>query len=1056
MDPSIAKKTQDTLGKVIKKPPLTDKLLGKPPFRFLHDVVTSVIKTTGFMKGLYADSEMSSDNVKEKEAKIAFLQKAIDMVSAVLGQGVSAKPAKIVAGHEPERTNAFLQALAAAIDAKVDNDEYVKRVLSGGGPPKKEKEEKEEKKEKEKDRDRTRSASRRKDDGKQKKEDKEKSHDREKDKRHRDRSGDGHEEKEKDKHRDRREKSRDREDRHRDKDKDRERRKKPMQTSGKSGRMEDREAPHHPTDTAIGEMKGAVSLKPHTDAVVAPNTAKSIKKPEADKMPLRSGSTNKVSRLPKGEGTPGKKPAMLKTSVTSASSSAAFVQPQSAATPKTRPSNPWCYTSPDKPAPVKSSAADKTEKLVTTAGSPSKPSRALEAGVFKSGSRPARQTVASSSSFPTSPDRQDARQRKHRDAPPRQSSPAVIKQSSSPTLEQSAGKTLPRKIPRSAAVGTKHLVVSVPTASSQLPASKHTKKVPASSASRSANKSGTSSVQTPTKSVSKAAASPLQSTGSKKQEAQKTAGGASTKTKTGPSWTRKSSFQLPGNCQTPKPNVATSAVPSTEQDTTLVADRTSKPGPEDENEGKKQGDLFLVGDVSFSEDLSQGRTWSHDSRQLTSTDDPRDDRCDDGVDDHRDDSSPSLSQASPLSCGSQSGAHDLRSPQGALHPLHTNTDINATFILPSKTPTTMVTEVTFLDSLQEKGQVTEDEGQPQERPRLDFKVKASRSCYNLSEENALMGWDAGDEYRQGHKEAEEKENESPEQNGEKESSQDAPSRLQRPTSAKGSRRRRQGREAIDDDDEEFQQRGESHGPSIGENDLPPQITAARKMARPPSARPAPPRPKQDGVEAEPAMRLGTGAPTNVIVDDGKLSDDEDNFLVEESAPPPPAPEPVSAQAEAEDDAEHGALVKKMLESKKEAEQQQQPTKKTEIERPALSDAQRRKQRELVSKEIERLQTSIQSLTRSANPLGKIMDYVQEDMDSMQKELDRWRSENKEHALALRRERNVTDRAIEPLKAQLADLDRAITDQLDLIAASKSNIMRNDRRMEKMLQSIARS
>ena len=32
-----------------------------------------------------------------------------------------------------------------------------------------------------------------------------------------------------------------------------------------------------------------------------------------------------------------------------------------------------------------------------------------------------------------------------------------------------------------------------------------------------------------------------------------------------------------------------------------------------------------------------------------------------------------------------------------------------------------------------------------------------------------------------------------------------------------------------------------------------------------------------------------------------------------------------------------------------------------------------------------------------------MDYVQEDLDSMQKELEKWKAENKEHSLALKRE-----------------------------------------------------
>ncbi|XP_067686727.1 TRAF3-interacting protein 1-like isoform X2 [Haliotis asinina] len=530
MDPKIAKKTQSTLGKVITKPPLTDKLLGKPPFRFLHDVTTSVIKTTGFMKGLFTDFELNSENVKEKDNKVAFLQKAIDMVCLVTGKSLSVRPQKIVAGHEPEKTNEFLQALAEAINMKVDNDEYVKRLLKGkgGGAEKKDKEKES----------RSRSADRRKKESEEKKdkghEDKEKTRDREKSRDKEKSREDGKD----------REKSRDRDkDRSRDREKDREHR------------------------------------------------------------------------------------------------------------------------------------------------------------------------------------------RKKRDEP----------------------------------------------------------------------------------------------------------------------------------------------------------------------------------------------------------------------------------------------------------------------------------------------------GKENESPAGDKMV-----------------------------------------NGEEPNKQETHTRLQRPTSAKGSRRRREGRRTADseEEDEEFVQKQE---PTVGEADLPPQVANARRMARPSSARPAPPRPKQDGVESEPAMRLGSGHPTNVIVDNGQQSEDDDeNFLVEESAPPPPEPDQTMlSKQDGEDDADHGALVKKMLETKKEFEegsqpQQGGPPKKTEIERPVMSDAARRKQREIVQKEIDKLRNSIQSLTRSANPLGKIMDYVQEDLDSMQKELEKWKSENKEHSLALKRERGITDRSVEPLKAQLSELDQAIKDQLDLIAATKSNIIRNDQKIDKMLKSIAKS
>lgn len=36
------KRSQEMLGKFIKKPPLTEKLLRKPPFKFIHDIIKVV------------------------------------------------------------------------------------------------------------------------------------------------------------------------------------------------------------------------------------------------------------------------------------------------------------------------------------------------------------------------------------------------------------------------------------------------------------------------------------------------------------------------------------------------------------------------------------------------------------------------------------------------------------------------------------------------------------------------------------------------------------------------------------------------------------------------------------------------------------------------------------------------------------------------------------------------------------------------------------------------------------------------------------------------------
>ncbi|NXF84161.1 MIPT3 protein, partial [Sclerurus mexicanus] len=128
---AVARRTRDTLGQVIRKPPLTDQLLNKPPFRYLHDLICEVIRVTGFLQGLYTDFELKSDNVKDKDSKMHFLQKAIDAVVLVTGEPLAVKPARVVAGHEPEKTNEFLQAIGKCCLDKLSSDAAVKRVLAG-------------------------------------------------------------------------------------------------------------------------------------------------------------------------------------------------------------------------------------------------------------------------------------------------------------------------------------------------------------------------------------------------------------------------------------------------------------------------------------------------------------------------------------------------------------------------------------------------------------------------------------------------------------------------------------------------------------------------------------------------------------------------------------------------------------------------------------------------------------------------------------------------------------------------------------------------------------
>ncbi|KRX06645.1 hypothetical protein PPERSA_13124 [Pseudocohnilembus persalinus] len=125
--------TAEMYGSLFQKPKMTEKLLNKPPFRFIFDIIQETTKATGFANGLYPGEEGNSAHYSDKEKKLIFLKKLIELTQYARQTKLDVKPTKIVAGMEPENTNILLQEFYKAAKENKNSDKLVNKVLEKNG-----------------------------------------------------------------------------------------------------------------------------------------------------------------------------------------------------------------------------------------------------------------------------------------------------------------------------------------------------------------------------------------------------------------------------------------------------------------------------------------------------------------------------------------------------------------------------------------------------------------------------------------------------------------------------------------------------------------------------------------------------------------------------------------------------------------------------------------------------------------------------------------------------------------------------------------------------------
>uniref|UniRef100_A0A1A9WNI0 TRAF3-interacting protein 1 N-terminal domain-containing protein n=1 Tax=Glossina brevipalpis TaxID=37001 RepID=A0A1A9WNI0_9MUSC len=235
-------------------------------------------------------------------------------------------------------------------------------------------------------------------------------------------------------------------------------------------------------------------------------------------------------------------------------------------------------------------------------------------------------------------------------------------------------------------------------------------------------------------------------------------------------------------------------------------------------------------------------------------------------------------------------------------------------------------------------------------------------------------------------------------------------------------------------------------------------------ARPPSARPGAPRRRDKNIEIvlQPNDQIKLAGVNIKLETFGDLDDDGENLVIIENPDTHIIEQGLiggfgETRTENDDDeqvneaSQQGHLVQQILETQKELVQQDTTTGTKGMEKNEKDTANNLMlKQQTTTRHMNNLRDVIQNLTKSINPLGKLMDFIPEDIDAMQLEYTMWHDSYIQAANELKKEKSLTESSTEPMKNQLIQIEANITEYQEIIDISRVKILQNSEKIFKLL------